>query len=377
MWCRVATKLMHCLTEGKASGSGSRLRVTRPINASPAIPLARAVRNNCVHGPVSPREFSAKVGASVAAVEARVAGWLDEGDGIDRTLRVRPRARSVTRGLSGIVALAALAAVLASGCASRVDEAGRGGARAGDHAGGAVRAEKQRVDARGAGRRHKARAAGNGTIPRGARTDVVAYVVDGDTVALARLGRARLIGIDTPEVYGQVECYGRQASAFTKRLLAPGTRVYVRLGTEPRDRYGRALVYLWRRDGLFVNRELALRGYAQQLTIPPNVEYADVFRRAVAAARAGRRGLWGRACAGGSAAPSVRRPSFARRSRAYRDGGGGSFSAVGSAGDKDCSDFRTQAAAQAYFDARGGSPTNNVDRLDGADHDGRVCETLP
>jgi len=275
-----------------------------------------------------------------------------------------------------VVALAALAAVLASGCASRADEAGRGGARAGDHARGAVRAEKPRVDARGAGRRHEARAAGNGTIPRGARTDVVAYVVDGDTVALARLGRARLIGIDTPEVYGQVECYGRQASAFTKRLLAPGTRVYVRLGTEPRDRYGRALVYLWRRDGLFVNRELALRGYAQQLTIPPNVEYADLFRRAVAAARAAGRGLWGRACAGGSAAPSVRRPSFARRSRAYR-AAGGTLGGRASAGDKDCSDFRTQAAAQAYFDARGGSPTNNVDRLDGADHDGRVCETLP
>ncbi len=289
-----------------------------------------------------------------------------------------PRAQSATRTLSGIVALAALAAALASGCASPADEAGRGraGARAGDHARGAVTAEKPRVHARRAGRRHEARAAGNGAIPRGARADVVAYVVDGDTVALARLGRARLIGIDTPEVYGQVECYGRQASAFTKRLLAPGTRVYVRLGTEPRDRYGRALVYLWRRDGLFVNRELALRGYAQQLTIPPNVEYADLFRRAVAAARAAGRGLWGRACAGGSAAPSVRRPSFARRSRGYR-AAGGTLGGRASAGDKDCSDFRTQAAAQAYFDAHGGSPTNNVDRLDGADHDGRVCETLP
>ncbi|MCL6441772.1 MAG: thermonuclease family protein, partial [Thermoleophilum sp.] len=161
-------------------------------------------------------------------MEARVAGWLDEGDGIDRTLRVLPRARSVTRGLSGIVALAALAAVLASGCASRVDEAGRGGARAGDDARGAVRAEKPRVHARGAGRRRKARAARNGTIPRGARTDVVAYVVDGDTVALARLGRARLIGIDTPETVHPtkpVEWMGKEASEKNKELVLGKTVV--------------------------------------------------------------------------------------------------------------------------------------------------------
>jgi Excalibur calcium-binding domain len=42
-------------------------------------------------------------------------------------------------------------------------------------------------------------------------------------------------------------------------------------------------------------------------------------------------------------------------------------------GDKDCADFASQAEAQAYFEANGGSPTNNVDNLD-ADHDGQACE---
>lgn len=37
--------------------------------------------------------------------------------------------------------------------------------------------------------------------------------------------------IDTPEVYFEPECYGRQASAATKRLLPPGT--LVRLSPEP------------------------------------------------------------------------------------------------------------------------------------------------
>jgi Excalibur calcium-binding domain len=43
--------------------------------------------------------------------------------------------------------------------------------------------------------------------------------------------------------------------------------------------------------------------------------------------------------------------------------------------DKDCADFGSQAEAQAYFEANGGSPTNNVDNLD-ADHDGQACEAF-
>ena len=41
-------------------------------------------------------------------------------------------------------------------------------------------------------------------------------VVDGDTVVLTGLGKTRLIGVDTPEVYGGAECFGREASRFVK-----------------------------------------------------------------------------------------------------------------------------------------------------------------
>lgn len=44
--------------------------------------------------------------------------------------------------------------------------------------------------------------------------------------------------------------------------------------------------------------------------------------------------------------------------------------------DRNCPDFATQADAQAHFEAAGGSPSNNVDRLD-ADQDGIACESLP
>ncbi len=120
---------------------------------------------------------------------------------------------------------------------------------------------------------------------------VVTRVVDGDTAILSTLGRARLIGIDTPEVFGHRECFGAQASAFTKRILG-GRRVRYEIGAEPRDRYGRALVYIRLADGRFFNEMLVAGGYARTLEIAPNVRYATLFRRRAGEAREGRRGLW-------------------------------------------------------------------------------------
>jgi micrococcal nuclease len=119
-------------------------------------------------------------------------------------------------------------------------------------------------------------------------------VTDGDTLWLSGIGKVRLIGVDTPEVFGEVECFGRRASAFAKRVLPPGRRVSYRLGVEPRDRYGRALAYVWLADGRLFNGLLVLRGYAQPLTIPPNDDLARSFVAAARRARRAGRGLWGR-----------------------------------------------------------------------------------
>src|SRR5215208_6521494 len=122
--------------------------------------------------------------------------------------------------------------------------------------------------------------------PAGMTSATVTKNTDGDTIRLSGIGRVRLIGVDTPEVYGGVECYGREASAFTKRVLPPGTSVRYRLGVEPRD-------------GRFFNQMLVDRGYAQVLTIPPNVDYADRFVAAQRRARAAQRGLWSPQTCGG------------------------------------------------------------------------------
>jgi micrococcal nuclease len=133
----------------------------------------------------------------------------------------------------------------------------------------------------------------------------VTRVVDGDTVVLAGIdagyldhkttGRhARLIGIDTPEVFGSVGCFGRQASAFTRSALL-GRDVLIDYDVDRTDRFGRALVYIWLTDGSFFNATLAEQGYASQETIAPDVRYADLFGRLVAQARDRNLGLW-RSC---------------------------------------------------------------------------------
>jgi micrococcal nuclease len=126
----------------------------------------------------------------------------------------------------------------------------------------------------------------------------VVKVVDGDTIHVVLRGRretVRYIGVDTPETKHPtkgVQCYGRAAAAFNARLVA-GERVRLVGDAEQRDRYGRLLAYVYRvRDGLFVNAELARRGYARPLTIPPDVRHAARFAAASREAREGRKGLW-------------------------------------------------------------------------------------
>jgi micrococcal nuclease len=136
---------------------------------------------------------------------------------------------------------------------------------------------------------------------------VVVRVVDGDTavfrLADGRQEKVRFIGIDTPESTIEHEPYGKEASAYTKRLLPRGRRVWLETDADLRDRYGRLLAYVWLEPptgdpaldarSKMLNARLALDGYATQLTIPPNVRYAQIFAACVAEARSARRGLWG------------------------------------------------------------------------------------
>ncbi|MYG58121.1 MAG: thermonuclease [Acidimicrobiia bacterium] len=143
---------------------------------------------------------------------------------------------------------------------------------------------------------------GNSSEPAAAMVGAAATVVevvDGDTVVVEVVGRTervRLIGIDTPETIGgflPAECYGDEATVFTRSLLPEGTEVRLTRDIEARDRYDRLLAYVHRAgDGLFVNLEIAANGYAEALVIEPNTTHADAFYAAAANARNQGLGLW-------------------------------------------------------------------------------------
>ena len=130
-------------------------------------------------------------------------------------------------------------------------------------------------------------------------------ITDGDTIRVrlesGKEEAVRLIGVDTPESTREVEPFGKEAAAFTQRRL-DGKTVFLEMDVFERDRFGRLLAYVWLtqpandnetevRAKMF-NAELMLQGYAQVMTIAPNVKYADMFVKFEREARGGNKGLW-------------------------------------------------------------------------------------
>lgn len=145
--------------------------------------------------------------------------------------------------------------------------------------------------------------------PGGELTSVTKHV-DGDTLWVGGNEKVRFIGMDTPETTnGRRDCYGPEASARTAELLPVGTEVRLVYDAGRQDRYGRLLAYVYRAsDGLFVNASLLRDGYAQVMTVPPNVAHVEEFVALQREARDAGRGFWG-ACRGGGASDGTVTPA--------------------------------------------------------------------
>ena len=124
----------------------------------------------------------------------------------------------------------------------------------------------------------------------------VVRVVDGDTIDVQladRVEKIRYIGVNAPEIHHPIrgeEPGGREAAEANRRLVA-GRHVRLELDVRTRDRYGRLLAYVWAGDTM-VNAELVRLGYAQVMTVPPNVKYQHLFVKLQREARDAHRGLW-------------------------------------------------------------------------------------
>ena len=143
--------------------------------------------------------------------------------------------------------------------------------------------------------------------PAPVAAQLVERVVDGDTIIVQGVGRVRLIGVDTPETVHPrrpVECFGKEASAFAKRLLHE-QRVRLEYDQERTDRYGRTLAYVHLPNGTFANAEIVRQGYGHAYTRFP-FRYLDEFRQYEREARERERGLWGAKCADAPAGEPAR-----------------------------------------------------------------------
>lgn len=108
------------------------------------------------------------------------------------------------------------------------------------------------------------------------RRGTVTWVVDGDTLEVAGVGRVRLLGIDTPEKesaerdrsFRKLGASARNLRQISREALrfnianAKGKAVTLNLDREERDRHGRLLAYVVLPDGRMLNRLLLEQGYA-------------------------------------------------------------------------------------------------------------------
>lgn len=141
----------------------------------------------------------------------------------------------------------------------------------------------------------------------------ITEVIDGDTMdirfANGTTTRIRLLGVDTPEVYGEntpdefegipeteagadwLHRWGENASDFAHAELdSQRVTIFHDPAADSRGSYGRLLVYV-RVDGALFNRELLARGYARFYDAP--LTRGEAFERIEARARRNDTGLWG------------------------------------------------------------------------------------
>lgn len=178
-----------------------------------------------------------------------------------------------------------------------------------------------------------------------------------------RGGLVKYVGVDAlpyasdveaiPNTYAATACLGEQklaAHQFVKERVSQGEEITVvyEEGVEPTGTLDHHYAYFWL-DNESLNRKLVRQGYAV-VREDQSFDERPAFERAMEEAKANDRGIW----------------QCTDATRTIDTGGGGGTAI----GDKDCSDFDTQAEAQRYLDP--GDPHD----LD-ADDDGVACESLP
>lgn len=128
----------------------------------------------------------------------------------------------------------------------------------------------------------------------------VISVSDGDTIKVLidkKIETIRLIGVDTPETVDPrrpVQCYGKEASNFTKKTLSnQNVKLESDVLSGDRDKYKRLLRYVFLDDGQNFNQVLIEEGYGHEYTYKSMpYKYQEIFKKSEINARENSRGLW-------------------------------------------------------------------------------------
>lgn len=109
------------------------------------------------------------------------------------------------------------------------------------------------------------------------RTEIVDYVVDGDTIRLQGDEKIRLVCVNTPELDSEdpdEKARAEQAKEFVEGLCPPESEIGLDVDDlEPADHYGRTLAVVYMRADnawMSVNAELLRLGLAEILFMPPS-----------------------------------------------------------------------------------------------------------
>ncbi|GAB3046403.1 5'-nucleotidase C-terminal domain-containing protein [Virgibacillus ainsalahensis] len=139
----------------------------------------------------------------------------------------------------------------------------------------------------------------------------VERITDGDTIRVETpvFGetRVRFLNMDTAETYAahnddpdraeineNQKYYGDLATGYISELIQPGDEIYLKIGEEPTDDYGRILAEVIRKeDGLNINLAMVEEGYASTYFLAPIDEDAyPEYQNAVKEAKDLELGIW-------------------------------------------------------------------------------------
>lgn len=125
----------------------------------------------------------------------------------------------------------------------------------------------------------------------------VVKVTDGDTIHVMRGGtdiRVRIIGVNTPEVFGGVQCFGPEASQFARAEME-NTTVYLEYDSSQQelDKYGRVLAHVWTSERRLYAAEAILEGFGSEKTYAQPYHHRELFLANQKLAEDQDKGLWG------------------------------------------------------------------------------------